>query len=128
VCQKLNKDLAAVKYVAYCPSVQNGPAGPNPTHTHMLVESHAEAVHTLGAPVSGRQLSGRGLPKPVHPQPVYTYPNDDELQRYQIVLWFSIIIAFVVIAAVYSLAFMSFKKDTMLYSSFNPNWEDRKRR
>jgi hypothetical protein len=54
-------------------------------------------------------------------------PCADDLERYQIVLWFSIVIAFVAVAAVYQLAFMSFRKDTMLYSSFNPNWEGKRR-
>ncbi len=54
-------------------------------------------------------------------------PCADDLERYQIVLWFSVGIAVVAVAAVYQLAFMSFKKDTMLYSSFNPNWEGKRR-
>jgi hypothetical protein len=48
--------------------------------------------------------------------------------RYQIVLWLSILLALAVIFAAYALAFMTFKKDTLLYSTFNPNWEDRKRK
>jgi len=48
--------------------------------------------------------------------------------RYQIALWLCIILALWVFGAAYSLAFMSFKKDSLLYSTFNPNWEDRKRK
>jgi len=60
--------------------------------------------------------------------PYYTFPDNNGLARFQIVLWISILLALTLISAVWSLATMQFKKDTMLYSSFNPNWEDRKRR
>jgi len=50
------------------------------------------------------------------------------VMHYQITLWISILLVLMVLFAVYSLAFMSFKKDTLLYSTFNPNWEERKRR
>lgn len=53
-------------------------------------------------------------------------PTADDIGRYQIMVWLSIMLAFTVIAAAYSLGFMSFKKDTLLYSTFNPKWEDRK--
>jgi len=48
--------------------------------------------------------------------------------RYQIVLWLCILLALWVFGAAYSLAFMTFKKDSLLYSTFNPSWEDRKRK
>jgi len=48
-----------------------------------------------------------------------------EVAKYQIVLWTSVLLAFVTFFAVYSLAFMSFKKDTLIYSTFNPKWETR---
>eukprot|EP01006_Ploeotia_vitrea_P038045 TRINITY_DN66198_c9_g2_i3.p1 TRINITY_DN66198_c9_g2~~TRINITY_DN66198_c9_g2_i3.p1 ORF type:complete len:551 (-),score=295.41 TRINITY_DN66198_c9_g2_i3:71-1723(-) len=51
-----------------------------------------------------------------------------DVQRYQIVLWLSILLGFVVLAAAYALAFMETDKDTLLYSKFNPNSDDRKRR
>ena len=57
-----------------------------------------------------------------------SFPSDAEIQRYQIALWTSILLVVIALAAAYSLAFMEFKKDTILYSSFNPNWEERKRR
>jgi len=50
------------------------------------------------------------------------------IANYQITLWISITLVLTVLAAVYSLAFMNFKKDTLLYSAFNPNWEERKRK
>jgi hypothetical protein len=36
--------------------------------------------------------------------------------------------AIMVLMAAYSLGWMQFKRDTLLYSTFNPNWEDRKRK
>ena len=121
MCKKLNKDLAAVKYVAYCPSVQS-------VKPHLLVELHT-ADSAAPVPVSQRNRAAEGDRPFMGPYVCGgDVPCPDDIQRYQIVLWFSILISLVAIAAVYQLAFMSFKKDTMLYSSFNPNWEDRKRR
>jgi len=121
-CQKLNKDLAAVKYVAYCPTVQTKP--------HVLVELHTAPA--AGVPVAKRNRAAGDVAAERPFIGPYVCGGDvpcpDDIQRYQIVLWFSILISLVAIAAVYQIAFMSFKKDTMLYSSFNPNWEDRKRR
>ena len=57
-----------------------------------------------------------------------SFPSNADIQRYQIALWISVLLVVIVLSAVYSLAFMDFKKDTILYSSFNPNWEERKRR
>jgi hypothetical protein len=54
-------------------------------------------------------------------QPVYS----KDVAKYQIVLWISLILLFFTIWVVYSLAFMSFKKDTLIYSTFNPKWENR---
>jgi len=52
--------------------------------------------------------------------------SDTERDAYQIMVWVSVAAAFVVLFAFYSTAFMGFKKDTLLYSSFNPKWDDRK--
>jgi len=49
----------------------------------------------------------------------------DDVAKYQIVLWISLLMLFTTIYVVYSLAFMSFKKDTIIYSTFNPKWENR---
>jgi len=54
--------------------------------------------------------------------------TQEEVQNYQICLWMSILIAFILLWIVYETAAMNFKKDTLLYGTFNPNWEDRKRR
>lgn len=51
----------------------------------------------------------------------------DEIDRFHIVLWLSVIMGSGLMMAVYALAFMPFKKDTMLYGNFNPGWETRKR-
>jgi len=56
-----------------------------------------------------------------------TTPTSNDVQRFQIILWMSIIMAFAVYWAVYTIGFMKFKKDSLLYSTFNPGWEDRKR-
>jgi len=55
-------------------------------------------------------------------------PASNCVELYQIELWISIGLAFAAFWASASIAYMSFKKDTLLYGSFNPNWEDRKRR
>jgi len=57
-----------------------------------------------------------------------TFPTYNEINLYQIELWVSLAGVFVVGWAVYTIGWMTFKKDTLLYSTFNPNWEgDRKR-
>jgi len=58
----------------------------------------------------------------------YTSPTSQQIELYQIVVWWSIGAVFVTVWVVYTLGWMTFKKDTFLYSTFNPNWEDRKRR
>lgn len=99
-------------YAAYCPSHK---AIATQSQPRSLVEA-ASASGAIPAP-AGRKLAAGDAA-----------PTADDVQRYQIVLWFSILFAFILFGAVYTLATMSFKKDTMLYSSFNPNWEERKRR
>jgi hypothetical protein len=79
-----------------------------------------------------------------HAAPVFVYFTEDaapvyqsaqsgnvtsaEIAKYQIALWTSVLLIFVTVFAVYSLAFMSFKKDTLIYSTFNPKWETRQAR
>jgi len=48
-----------------------------------------------------------------------------DVAKYQIVLWISLLLIFSLVYIVYSLAFMNFKKDTLIYSTFNPKWENR---
>ena len=54
--------------------------------------------------------------------------TDADIAIYQIVLWTSILLVLVVVGVVYGLLGMENKRDSMLYSRFNPNWADRKRR
>jgi len=55
-------------------------------------------------------------------------PTDDDVAKYQIVLWISLLMFFLTVYTVYSMAYMNFKKDTIIYSTFNPNWENREAR
>jgi len=83
-------------------------------------------VALLGSlPWSSKQ--GRRLlqNKAVGPNTLRT--NGAEIDRFHIVLWLSIIVVLGLMMAVHALAFMPFKKDTMLYGTFNPDWESRKR-
>ena len=48
--------------------------------------------------------------------------TDQDVARYQIVLWFSISFTFVLFFALTSIVGMSFKKDTLMYGDFNPEW------
>jgi len=65
----------------------------------------------------------------VHTMATTSYNSSTiRIANYQITLWISITLVLTVLAVIYSLAFMSFKKDTLLYSTFNPNWEERKRK
>lgn len=59
--------------------------------------------------------------------PTY-YPSEGGIEKFQIVLWVCVLLAVVLAGVIYSSAYMSFKKDTMLYSTFNPRWEDKKHR
>ena len=85
--------------------------------------------HSLGAGAAGPQnTSSRYNFTTSALFPNASFPSDADIQRYQIALWVSIGLVVIALSAAYSLAFMEFKKDTILYSSFNPNWEERKRR
>lgn len=50
-------------------------------------------------------------------------PTDQQVINYHISLWTSIGLTFAAIFAAYSIGGMNFKKDTLLYSTFNPKWE-----
>jgi len=54
--------------------------------------------------------------------------TDADVRKYQIVLWISLLMFFITLFTVYKMAFMTFKKDTLIYSTFNPNWENREAR
>lgn len=56
-------------------------------------------------------------------------PSYNSVERYQIILWMSILLVGLILTAVYSIANMHIKHDTMLYTSFNPMaGEDKKNR
>jgi len=99
VCQILSVELDNAGFNVYCPQSQQ-----------TLSPTALLEMHTASIPA-------------VIPIVVVT-----SVFRYQIVLWLCILLALWVLGAAYSLAFMSFKKDSLLYSTFNPSWEDRKRK
>jgi len=49
-----------------------------------------------------------------------------QVDEFQVVLWLSIILISTLFFAVWALANMENKRDTLLYSKFNPNWQHRK--
>jgi len=49
----------------------------------------------------------------------------DDVAKYQIALWMTIILFFTAFFSFYQVAYMNFKKDTIIYSTFNPKWENR---
>jgi len=96
-----------------CEIIQNGLKGTSFEATCYLSNSIAARGRSLlDTPVS------TAVPIPV--------VSDTERNAYQIMVWVSVAGAFTVLFAFYSTAFMGFKKDTLLYSSFNPKWDDRK--
>lgn len=54
--------------------------------------------------------------------------TDADVRRYQISLWFSVSLAFVIVFAAYAIGGMSNKKDSLLYGDFNPDWAMQKQR
>jgi len=144
LCYTLNQELAPLHASAFCPSVQNTlpniateahrrrgrAAAPTPAaaaQQQMLVESgshaksksHAHQQSKFTTQSGGDKNSGSPLGATTPP----LQPTKQEIGKYQIVLWFSITISFVLLASVWVLADMSVRKDSMIYSSFNPNWE-----
>lgn len=110
VCQVLSVELDKLAFDVYCPA-----AHVSGTEAALLAPAaFFELSAESGAGVSaGVGASANGTSTSVF--------------RYQVVLWLSISLAIAVLYAAYALAWMSFKKDTLLYSTFNPNWEQRKR-
>jgi hypothetical protein len=101
-CQHLGSRLQSLSASVHCPDAL----------PEFLLRS--QSAFTLSA-TAGNGSTGNS-----------TYPNDAQIQLYQIELWVSIGGAFIVLWAAYTLAAMSFKKDTTLYSTFNPGWEKRR--
>lgn len=100
LCQRVQAGLKGTSFEVLC-----APAGS--THGRSLLQ---QTDSPTAAPTA-------------NPEPVV---GDDARNTYQIMVWVSVAGAFTVLFAFYSTAFMGFKKDTLLYSSFNPKWDDRK--
>jgi hypothetical protein len=134
-CQTLNRQLnEKFGFSAYCPynSKESGVAAHAGLKTEELKQDATSAPTDPILPVPSVNAKAKTT-KPSSTSsatvgaPVDA-PTQEDIARYQIVLWFSIAFALVLLFSTYALAFMSFKKDTLLYSTFNPNWEDRKKR
>jgi uncharacterized membrane protein YukC len=52
--------------------------------------------------------------------------TDSDVQLYQISLWLTVALILALFFAVYALAFMENKKDSILYTRFNPGTGKRK--
>jgi hypothetical protein len=75
------------------------------------------------------QAEAKAAGSPVAPKPtvaVRSIPTADEIGEYQIMAWLTIVLFFTALSASCALGGMSNKKDTLLYSTFNPKWEDKK--
>jgi len=106
ICHVLSIELHHYDFQVYCPAVAD-----SNTYANTML---------LATDLSNVRLQGYTN---------YSSNNDTmTVQHYQLRMWISILMVLFTLAAVYSLAFMTFKKDTLLYSTFNPNWEDRSRR
>jgi len=109
-CQVLSLKLDTIGYSVYCPS--------SPLQPVISVSSSNNRFRS-----SRHLFSSNGTNASCGNS---TVPCED-LYRYQIVLWTAIGGAFILFWTIYTIGWMAFKKDTLLYSTFNPNWEDRKR-
>eukprot|EP00462_Mataza_sp_D1_P025472 CAMPEP_0175131504 /NCGR_PEP_ID=MMETSP0087-20121206/6579_1 /TAXON_ID=136419 /ORGANISM="Unknown Unknown, Strain D1" /LENGTH=571 /DNA_ID=CAMNT_0016413801 /DNA_START=24 /DNA_END=1739 /DNA_ORIENTATION=+ len=109
ISMALSKEFA---FQAFCPSVSLvTPSFNAQTHARFLQQRNLRA----GAP----------SPAKLTATPTTTYTHD-EVATYQIVLWLSILMTFALFFAVIALCCMDFKKDPLLYSTYNPKWENRK--
>jgi len=102
ICRVLSIELGYSGVDVYCPSFSDA--------SSLLAPTELLTMHTMATTSSTNSTT------------------TIRIANYQITLWLSIALVLTLLAAIYSLAFMSFKKDTLLYSTFNPNWEERKRR
>jgi hypothetical protein len=88
----------------------DGHAAPITAAARRLLQAEAKAA---GAPVAPTVA-------------VRAVPTADEIGEYQIMAWLTIVLFFTALSASCALGGMSNKKDTLLYSTFNPKWEDKK--
>jgi len=110
ICKSVSMHIKDPSYQVFCPASQLVSAlfNANERNQHSFVDKQDSSVKTNAAVLTA------------------TTENSEDVEVYQIVLWLSIIMFFVTLAAAYSLAGMSFKRDPLLYSTFNPKWENRK--
>jgi hypothetical protein len=99
ICDVLSLNLQTSGYSVYCP----------------------EAAHV-------RSLSFTELSMSLSAGAVANSTTVGTVVHYQIVLWISLVLFFVIVYVVYSTAYMSFKKDSLLFGSFNPHWEESRKR
>jgi len=57
-----------------------------------------------------------------------TTTSSNTVVHYQITLWLVIVLILLGLFTIYAMAFMTFKKDTLLYSPFNPTWEESRKK
>jgi len=125
ICRVLSVELQNVNFEVYCPSEDIS----KPTNFALFelgATTNSSSSTGLASSSTGPAPSSSGGPAPT-PIP-YTPVTMDSVRRYQITLWLVIWLSLALLFIIYSFANMTFKKDSLLYSSFNPNWEDRKRR
>jgi len=132
ICRVLGVELQNVNFEVYCPSEDL-----SKTTNFALFELGATATSSSSTgPASSSSSTGPAPPtpssssgsNPFPPMPANSTVSMDSIRRYQITLWLVIWLSLALLFIIYSFANMTFKKDSLLYSSFNPNWEDRKRR
>lgn len=100
LCEGLSLQLASLKYRVYCPSSVSGIM----TDARVLTRSSKQArAGRVGA------------------------PSDAEIELYHITLWTSLGGGFLLYGVIYSLAFMSVRKDPMLYTSLAPDKSEGKK-
>eukprot|EP00808_Paulinella_micropora_P032124 g6280.t1 len=101
-CKTLSDSLKSLNYVAYCPE-----------STNLIATTGAnKSVHANVAPYPGNNYQ----------------PNMEQIALFQVAFWTSVGLIAILLAAVCCLCNMSYKKDTLIYGSFNPEWNSRKRR
>jgi len=97
-------EMEARGFDAYCPSVPSLSLSPQ---TMSFLTMSAEILDAQAAVSNSTQVV--------------------TVQHFQIFLWTSILLVVVLLWALCAMCNMTIKKDPLIYSTFNPKWEDRKR-
>jgi hypothetical protein len=108
VCAHVRSQLAAAHLTESVTVECHGPAaqGGSPQFLAMDSATIAKQMQLMGSGASATAAA----------------PTDKQIQIYQICLWTGVGLVGVLAMALYSLVYMNNRKDTMLYSRFNPNW------